>query len=289
LTAAGSDGLPSSGAAGESKASLGRLGRSAAFGQELELAIDLAHQAGRIQMDRYERLEQIRAKGPRDVVTEVDHLCEGLVMRAVQERYPGDSFYAEEIGEVAAPGAAKSGRVWIVDPLDGTINYANGIPFFCISIALAVEGRPVIGVVYDPTRDETFVGAIDGPSMRNGQPIQVADKELLEDLVVTLAIGGRGTVLKRRKALKSVRANRSMGSASLTLSYVGCGRFDVYAQGAGLSAWDVAAAGLLAERAGAVVTTLEGGPWFDLAYPAKKWSCLAASPRHHASMLEMLK
>jgi myo-inositol-1(or 4)-monophosphatase len=289
LTAAGSDGVPSSGAAGESKASLGRLGRSAAFGQELELAIDLAHQAGRIQMDRYERLEQIRAKGPRDVVTEVDHLCEGLVMRAVQERYPGDSFYAEEIGEVAAPGAAKSGRVWIVDPLDGTINYANGIPFFCISIALAVEGRPVIGVVYDPTRDETFVGAIDGPSMRNGQPIQVADKELLEDLVVTLAIGGRGTVLKRRKALKSVRANRSMGSASLTLSYVGCGRFDVYAQGAGLSAWDVAAAGLLAERAGAVVTTLEGGPWFDLAYPAKKWSCLAASPRHHASMLEMLK
>ena len=263
MTAAGSDGVPSSGAAGESKASLGRLGRSAAFGQELELAIDLAHQ--------------------------VDHLCEGLVMRAVQERYPGDSFYAEEIGEVAAPGAAKSGRVWIVDPLDGTINYANGIPFFCISIALAVEGRPVIGVVYDPTRDETFVGAIDGPSMRNGQPIQVADMELLEDLVVTLAIGGRGTVLKRRKALKSVRANRSMGSASLTLSYVGCGRFDVYAQGAGLSAWDVAAAGLLAERAGAVVTTLEGGPWFDLAYPAKKWSCLAASPRHHASMLEMLK
>jgi myo-inositol-1(or 4)-monophosphatase len=125
--------------------------------------------------------------------------------------------------------------------------------------------------------------------LRNGEPIHVADKELLEDLVVTLAIGGRGTVLKRRKALKSVRANRSMGSASLTLSYVGCGRFDVYAQGAGLSAWDVAAAGLLAERAGAVVTTLEGAPWFDLAYPAKKWSCLAASPRHHASMLEMLK
>jgi myo-inositol-1(or 4)-monophosphatase len=287
--AAGSDGMPRSGAAGESKASLSRLGRSAAFGGELELAIDLAHQAGRIQMDHYERLEQIRAKGPRDVVTEVDHLCEGLVMRAVQERYPGDSFYAEEIGEVAAPGAAKSGRVWIVDPLDGTINYANGIPFFCISIALAVEGRPVIGVVYDPTRDETFAGAIDGPSLRNGEPIHVADKELLEDLVVTLAIGGRGTVLKRRKALKSVRANRSMGSASLTLSYVGCGRFDVYAQGAGLSAWDVAAAGLLAERAGAVVTTLEGAPWFDLAYPAKKWSCLAASPRHHASMLEMLK
>jgi myo-inositol-1(or 4)-monophosphatase len=272
-----------------SKADLSRLGRSSAFGPELELAIDLAHQAGRIQMERYERLERIEAKGPRDVVTEVDHLCEGLVMRAVQERYPNDHFYAEEIGEVAAAGQAKSGRVWIVDPLDGTVNYANGIPFFCVSIALAAEGRPVVGVVYDPSRDETFAGAIDGPSLRNGEPIRVGDKELLEDLVVTLAVGGRGTVRKRHEALKSIRAHRSMGSASLTLVYVGCGRFDVYAQSAGLSAWDVAAAGLIAERAGATVSSLDGAPWFDLAYPAKKWSCLAASPRHHASMLAMLK
>jgi myo-inositol-1(or 4)-monophosphatase len=277
------------GDAAEAAAQRRRLGQSAAFGPELELAIDLAHQAGRIQMEHYERLEDIRAKGPRDVVTEVDHLCEGLVMRAVQERYPSDAFYAEEIGEVAAPHATKSGRVWIVDPLDGTVNYANGIPFFCISIALAAEGRPVVGVVHDPTRDETFVGAIDGPSLRNGEPIRVGDKELLEDLVVTLAIGGRGTVRKRHSALREIRAHRSMGSSAMTLSYVACGRFDVYAQGAGLSAWDVAAAGLIAERAGATVTSLDGSPWFDLARPAKKWSCLAASPRHHASMLALLK
>jgi myo-inositol-1(or 4)-monophosphatase len=263
------------------------LGRSEAYGDELALAIDLAHKAGRIQMEHYERLERIEAKGPRDVVTEVDHLCEGLVMRAVQERYPGDAFYAEEIGEVAAVGGAGN-RLWIVDPLDGTVNYANGIPFFCISIALAVDGRPVVGVVYDPARDETFAGAIDGPSLRNGQPIHVGDKALLEDLVVTLAVGGRGIVRKRHHAVKAIRAHRSMGSSSLTLSYVACGRFDVYAQGAGLSAWDVAAAGLIAERAGAKVTNLAGGPWFDLSRPAGKWSCLAASPRHHAVMLEML-
>jgi myo-inositol-1(or 4)-monophosphatase len=190
---------------------------------------------------------------------------------------------------VAAKGSGKSGRVWIVDPLDGTINYANGIPFFCISIALASEGRPVVGVVYDPTRDETFAGAIDGPSLRNGVPVHVADKELLDDVVATLAVGGRGTVRKRREALKAIRAHRSMGSAALTLAYVACGRFDIYAQGAGLSAWDVAAAGLIAQRAGATVTSLEGGPWFDLEYPAKKWSCLAASPRHHATMLALFK
>jgi myo-inositol-1(or 4)-monophosphatase len=269
------------------KVRLAKLGRSAAFGPELELAIELAHQAGAIQMERYERLEAIRAKGPRDVVTEVDHLCEDLVRLAVAERYPNDSFYAEEIGAVAHTGVS-SGRVWIVDPLDGTVNYANGIPFFCISIALVAEGHPIVGVVYDPSRDETFAGAIDGPSLRNGQPIEVGRKELLEDLVVTLAVGGRGTVRKRHEALKKIRAHRSMGSASLTLAYVACGRFDVYAQGAGLSAWDVAAAGLIAERAGATVTTLEGGPWFDLAYPAKKWSCLAASPEHHAAISAIL-
>jgi len=280
------------------------LGRSRAYADELALAIELAHQAGAIQMERYERLEDIRAKGPRDVVTEVDHLCEALVMKAVRTRYPADDFYAEEIGEVAAEigepadgsggaaggtgGRAKSGRVWIVDPLDGTINYANGIPFFCISIALVADGQPVAGVVYDPTRDETFAGAVDGPSLRNGHEIHCGDKEKLEDAVATLAVGGRGTVRKRREALKRIRAHRSMGSASLTLSYVANGRFDVYAQGAGLSAWDVAAAGLIAERAGARVTTLDGKPWFDLATPAKKWSCLAASPRHHATILELL-
>jgi myo-inositol-1(or 4)-monophosphatase len=265
------------------------LGRSAAFGAELALAIKLAHDAGQIQMDRYEHLEKIEAKGPRDVVTEVDHLCEALVMNAVRDRYPEDAFYAEEIGEVAAAGRSKSGRVWIVDPLDGTVNYANGIPFFCISIGLVADGKPVAGVVYDPTRGETFAAAIDGPALRNGQPIRVGDKDLLEDLVVTLAVGGRGTVRKRRQAVRAIRAHRSMGSAALTLSYVACGRFDVYAQGAGLSAWDLAAAGLIAERAGARVTSLEGGPWFDLATPAKKWSCLAASPRHHATMLDLLK
>ncbi len=282
----------------------GPLGRSEAYAEELALAIDLAHQAGALQMERYERLEDIRAKGPRDVVTEVDHLCEALVMKAVRKRYPADDFYAEEIGEVAAEigeptggtaedgggraGGGKSGRVWIVDPLDGTINYANGIPFFCISIALVADGQPVAGVVHDPTRDETFAGAIDGPSLRNGHEIHCGDKEKLEDAVATLAVGGRGTVRKRREALKRIRAHRSMGSASLTLAYVACGRFDVYAQGAGLSAWDVAAAGLIAERAGARVTALDGKPWFDLATPAKKWSCLAASPRHHATILELL-
>ena len=136
--------------------------------------------------------------------------------------------------------------------------------------------------MYDPSRDETFAGAIDGPSLRNGEPIRVGDKELLEDLVVTLAVGGRGIVRKRREALKSIRAHRSMGSSALTLSYVACGRFDVYAQGAGLSAWDVAAAGLIAERAGATVTNLDGEPVVRSVLPGQEVVVpggLAAPPR----------
>jgi myo-inositol-1(or 4)-monophosphatase len=264
------------------------LGRSSALGSELALAIELAHQAGAIQMERYEHLERVEAKGPRDVVTEVDHLCEKLVMAGVHERYPNDRFLAEEIGDVPAPGETPSGRVWVVDPLDGTVNYANGIPFFCISIALVADGHPVVGVVYDPARDETFTGSIDGPALRNGQPMRVSTKERLEDLVVTMSVGGRGTARRRRQAIRSIRANRSLGSAALTMAYVACGRFDVYAQSAGLSAWDLAAAGLMAERAGAMVTSLDGSPWFDLSRPAKRWSCLAAAPAHHAAMRELL-
>ena len=130
-------------------------------------------------------------------------------------------------------------------------------------------------------------GALYVPQVGIINPSEMTPDKSLE-AVVWVAVGGRGTVRKRREALKRIRAHRSMGSASLTLSYVACGRFDIYAQGAGLSAWDVAAAGLIAERAGARVTSLDGKPWFDLATPAKKWSCLAASPRHHATILELL-
>lgn len=255
---------------------------------ELGLAIELAERAGRLQVQRYGRLERIDRKGPRDVVTEVDHLSEALIIAGIRERFPRDAFLAEESGATAAAGAAlANGRTWIVDPLDGTINYANGIPFYCVAIALAVDGQPVLGVVHDPVRGETFSATADGPALLDGDLIGVAHKDRLEDLVVTMAIGG--PVKRRRAVVKRVRAARSMGSAALTLAYVANGRFDAYAQGQGLSAWDVAAAGLVAERAGATITSLDGGPWFDLARPPKAWSLLAAAPEHHTTILDLLR
>jgi fructose-1,6-bisphosphatase/inositol monophosphatase family enzyme len=135
---------------------------------DLAFGLALAARAGEILMDRYERLERIDHKSARDVVTEADHLSEALIIDAIRERHPGDAILAEETGEHRAiAGEAPTsgrGRLWIVDPLDGTVNYANGIPFFCVSIGLVVDGRPTVGVVHDPTRSETFAATADGPA-----------------------------------------------------------------------------------------------------------------------------
>ena len=130
-------------AAGDDGPAAGLAGRST---RTLAFALDLAARAGAVLMDRYERLEQIDYKSARDVVTEADHLSEALIVDAIKRRHPGDAILAEETGEHrAVAGEAPTsgrGRVWIVDPLDGTVNYANGIPVFCVSIALVVDGVP---------------------------------------------------------------------------------------------------------------------------------------------------
>src|SRR5262249_44000952 len=157
-----------------------------------------------------------------------------------------------------------------VDPLDGTINYANGIPFHCVSIALVVDGRPVVGVIHDPVRGETFAATVDGPASlwpaagADAVAIVAGEKESLGDYVVSMALAGRAVPSRTRAVRRRVRVSRSMGSAALALAYVANGRFDAFVQQGGLSTWDIAAAGLIAERAGATVTNLEGGPWFDV-------------------------
>ena len=132
----------------------------AAQRDELDFSLDIARNAGVVLMDHYERLEQIDYKSARDVVTEADHLSEALILDAIRARYPADAILAEETGEhKAKAGEAPTsgrGRVWIVDPLDGTVNYANGYPMFCVSIALVVDGVPTVGVIFDPTRDDEF-------------------------------------------------------------------------------------------------------------------------------------
>jgi len=253
-----------------------------AWAAELAFAVDVAASAGRLLMDRYERLESVTHKSARDVVTEADHLSEDLVIGAIRDHFPGDEILAEESGANDVPAA--SGRCWVIDPLDGTVNYANGLPVFCVSIGFVVDGRPTAGAVLDPTRGETFAATVDGPATLNGRPIRASTKEQLSDYVVSLALAGRSVVSRARAIRKAVRVSRSMGSASLALAYVGNGRFDAFIQESGLSTWDIAAAGLIAERAGATVTAFDASFWYDHAKKTRTANVVAAPPAHQARL-----
>jgi len=266
---------------------------------DLAFGIALAARAGEVLMDRYERLERIHHKSARDVVTEADHLSEALIIDAIRERDPGDAILAEESGEHrAVAGDAPTsgrGRVWIIDPLDGTVNYANGIPFFCVSIALVVDGRPSVGVVHDPTRGETFAATAGGAALLSaslGTPshaITASAKDKVSDFVVSMALSGKAAASRANSVRRVVRISRSMGSAALALAYVANGRFDAFIQQGGLSAWDIAAAGLIAERGGGRVTAMDGGPWFDLEHRPKSIGILAAPVSHHGTLLELVR
>jgi myo-inositol-1(or 4)-monophosphatase len=263
-----------------------------AFAAEVAFAGELAERAGELLLDRFERVERISYKSARDVVTEVDHLSEELILAAIRSRFPDDGILAEESGEHhAVKGEAPTlgrGRTWVVDPLDGTINYANGIPFYCISLALLVDGRPAVGLIRDPVRSEVFAATDDGSATLDGLPIRASDKERLSDFVVSMALSGRAVASRIRAVRKAIRVPRTMGSAALALAYVGNGRFDAFVQQGGLSAWDVAAAGLIAQRGGAEVTDMSGGPWFDLARSSRSIGILAAPPAHHATLLRLV-
>ena len=266
--------------------------RATRWDTELAFGQELARRAGAILMERYERLEQIDYKSARDVVTEADHLSEALIVEAIRERFPTDAILAEETGEHrAVAGEAPTsgrGRVWIVDPLDGTVNYANGIPVFCVSIGLVEDGRPAVGVILDPTRDDEFAATDDGPATLNGHVVHASAKDKLSDFVISMALNGRAATSRIRNVRRQIRISRSMGSAALALAYVANGRFDAFVQQGGLSAWDVAAAGLIAERGGSRLTAMDAGPWFDLSRQPRSIGILAAPPLHHETFLGLV-
>lgn len=261
------------------------------WADELVFASELARRAGALLIDSYERLERIDYKSKRDVVTNADYASERLVIDAIKARYPDDGILAEESGEhagVLRDDGSHNGRRWVIDPLDGTVNYANGIPYYCVSIGLVVDDRPAVGVIYDPARDDLYDAVADGPARLDGLPIEASAKETLSDYVVSLAVIGRGGLSRERRIAPNIRIHRRMGSAALALAYVGNGRFDAFVQNGGLSPWDVAAAGLIAERAGATVTAIEGGPWWNAKVRGARHSVVAAPAIQHGPIMKLL-
>ena len=259
------------------------------YADELDFGVRLARAAGTLILESYGRVGRVRLKSRRDVVTDIDYRSEALIAKRIRRRWPEDGILAEEAGPERVGGADGARRWWAIDPLDGTVNYANGIPYFCVSIALVEDSQPVMGVVFDPLRGDLYTATANGPARLNGALAKASTKEALGDFVVSLAIIGRGGLSRERKLTPEIRIHRRMGSAALSLASVGAGRFDAFLQNGGLSRWDVAAAGLIAERGGATVTNLVGGPWWQPHREGPFLNVVAAPEPHHGEILRLLR
>jgi myo-inositol-1(or 4)-monophosphatase len=227
------------------------------------LAEQLARAAGAIQRDRYETELVVRTKSASiDLVTEVDQACEALIVGALRRDRPDDAILAEEGTGEDRPGAEWR---WVIDPLDGTMNYAHGYPRFCVSIGVQRNGEPCVGVVYDPLLNELFAATRGEGATCNGRPLRVSQERELGRAL--LATGFAYDVHKSPQDnldhfasfVKRVRGLRRDGSAALDLCYVAAGRFDGFWE-LKLHAWDVAAGNLLVEEAGGRTSDLSGRP-----------------------------
>lgn len=228
----------------------------------------------------------VRHKGLIDLVTRYDHESEGYLMGEVRRRFPGHGILAEESGALKGEDQAD---LWIIDPLDGTVNFAHGIPMFAVSIAFARDGEVILGVVYEPLRDECFTAERGRGAWLNGEPLRASSaRELDSSLLVTgFAYNIRTRPDKNLKeyarlALVS-QGVRRLGSAALDLCYVASGRFDGYWE-LNLFPWDYSAGALIASEAGARVTTVSGEAVPLMGEP----SIAAANPHLHPLLLDAL-
>ena len=252
----------------------------------LDLAVRLARAAGGIQRDRYETKIEIRTKSAHiDLVTEVDRECEALIVDTLARERANDAVLAEEGG---GSDRTEAPWRWIIDPLDGTTNYAHGYPRFCVSIGVERDGERCVGVVYDPLLDELYTAVRGRGAQRNGRSLCVSAED---DLRRALLATGFAYDVQRSEVdnldhfahfVKSARAVRRDGSAALDLCYVAAGRFDGFWE-IKLHPWDVAAGFLIVEEAGGRVSDLAGGP-----APRSGIESVASNGLLHEAMLALL-
>ncbi|MEW6439762.1 MAG: inositol monophosphatase family protein [bacterium] len=250
----------------------------------LELAVEAAREAAGIQMEALGKPHTIGFKGETDLVTEVDRACESAIVRKIRSAFPDHGFLLEE--SRSAP--ADSPFLWIVDPLDGTTNYAHGFPHFCTSIALRHKGLTVAGVVLDPVRNELFTAVRGGGALLNGEAIRVSREGRL--IRCLLATGFPKNIREARDAnlrrfsrlIRQARSVRRSGSAALDLCYVAAGRIDGYWV-LELAPWDAAAGLLVVSEAGGRATSFSGSS----AASGRK-GVVASNGRIHAQLLRLL-
>jgi len=225
----------------------------------LDSAVEAACIAGRYQCYRFASTLDISLKGEKDLVTEIDRESERLIVGHLRNRFPDHGIIAEE-GEYP-PGTAP--YRWIIDPLDGTTNYAHGFPWFCVSIALESQGELLAGVIYNPMHDELFTATRGNGAYRNGERIAVSGRSPLKSSLLgtgfpyDCATDGENNFTNFIAFQKAARGIRRAGAAALDLAYVAAGRLDGFWE-LKLKPWDVAAGVLLVREAGGVVTTFDG-------------------------------
>ena len=258
----------------------------------LNFAIQTARDAGRILAERLGHVLQVSNKGEIDLVTEVDLASESLIIDRIKSHYPRHAILAEESGasegvDSSRASGEQSEWKWIIDPLDGTTNYAHGYPCFCVSIAAEQKGELVLGVIYDPMRDEMFSVERGQGAALNGRRIRTSQTSDLNRAMLCTGfpydVRERGEFARHfTNFIMNAQAVRRDGTAALDLAYVACGRFDGFWE-EGLRPWDVAAGVLMIEEAGGRVSRYDGTP-FDIYSPP----ILASNGQVHEAMIRVL-
>jgi myo-inositol-1(or 4)-monophosphatase len=219
----------------------------------LDAAEKAARAAGKLLRKNFGRPQRVNAVAAHDIKLQIDIQTQELITKLLLKEFPRHALYGEE----GIVGDQSSEHQWIVDPLDGTVNYFYGIPHFCVSIALRLRNEVMVGVIYDPVRREMWKGQKGETSKLNGDPVHVSDRADLAEAVVSVGLAKTGETINAnfpllQQMVHRVRKCRVLGSAALDMAYVACGRLDAYIE-QGISLWDIAAGWLLVENAGGTV------------------------------------
>ena len=253
----------------------------------LATAVEIVLRAGDIQLARAASGFQVEKKEDIDLVTNVDLECERMGRDVLAERFPEHDVLAEEFGDSRTD--QRSRYCWVFDPLDGTTNYAHGLPIFCVSLGLHIDGRAAVAAVYDPSRRELFTAEQNQGAFLNGRALRVSSTDVVLDSLLVTGFPydahdvGADLVELFGAFLGRARAVRRLGSAALDLCYVAAGRFEGFWEQR-LKPWDVAAGALIVEEAGGRVTGMDGS-----AFDVEAGHLIASNGHVHAQMLGVIR
>jgi len=251
----------------------------------LNTAVKAARKGGETALRYLQHVHQLKVhtKQHNEFVTKVDHEAEAAIIETIRERYPDHAFLAEESGQ-----QGDGEYLWVIDPLDGTTNFIHGFPIFAVSIALRINGRLEVAVIYDPNRQEIFTAIRGQGAQVDGHRIRVSNRRDLQDTLIGTGFPYRSkeNIQTYTKMLASVLENtagiRRPGAAALDLAYVAAGRFDGFWE-FGLQEWDIAAGSLIVREAGGLISELQGdGDYF------RSGNIVVGNPKIHDALRKLL-